>query len=111
MLDRSKAVASSVLIPSVNWLQVRYAPMCSILAVRNARMRSILPQPVLKSAYHDTRQVSTGWARRREVSVPISLRACYAVPGTDIPYGATRGAECMAQGQCSYAMSGTHIQY
>eukprot|EP00961_Rhodomonas_salina_P178259 2404441-Rhodomonas_salina.2 len=66
---------------------------------------------VLTSAYHGTRQASTGWCGAATLGeLPYQpTRVICDVRYSHSVSGATRGAECVAQGQCSYAMSGTHI--
>eukprot|EP00961_Rhodomonas_salina_P037248 500657-Rhodomonas_salina.2 len=58
---------------------LRYTLSVSAYAPRSAQ--SSLPQPSLRSST---------WTppRARQVNSPTSLRACYAVSGTDVAYGA-----------------------
>eukprot|EP00961_Rhodomonas_salina_P178849 2412968-Rhodomonas_salina.7 len=49
-----------------------------------------------------------------DLEIDISLRACYAMSGTDLAHGAIRsvpGPQAFSRSQAHYAMPGTDIAY
>eukprot|EP00961_Rhodomonas_salina_P167609 2258993-Rhodomonas_salina.4 len=108
--SRYTQMLSGVLFETVEQVASYGVAMRSPVLTSRMMLRGALPSPYALSM----RCPVLKWRMVLLGSVPITLRACYAMPGTEMAYGATRWSLRLKSGAPTvpaYALPGTDMPY